>query len=43
MLYILNMEQKHNLYETNVEQMREGEEDETVNEIKRTERRTGDG
>lgn len=43
MLYILNMEQKYNLYETNVEQMREGEEDETVNEIKRTERRTGDG
>lgn len=43
MLYIFDMEQKHNSYETNVEQMREGEEDETVNEIKRTERRTGDG
>lgn len=43
MLYILNMEQKKKSMEQEWNNYKEGEENEAVNEIRRTERRTGDG
>lgn len=43
MLYILNMEQKKINMEQAWNNYKEGEENEAVNEIRRTERRTGDG
>lgn len=43
MSYILNVEQEKTNMEQTWNDCKEGEENEAVNEIKRTERRTGDG